>query len=83
MKGLIILLTFFSLFTAAALLIPTPMFPGNWFSALIGEKIREYVNILSAVFNGAFYGTILWLIFNGISKKTRRIRKWLPRLFAG
>jgi len=69
MKGITILLAFFSLFTAASLLIPTPMFPGNWFCALIGEGIRDYVSILSAVFNGAFYGIILWLIFIGISRK--------------
>ena len=70
MKGIAILLAFFSLFTVASLLIPAPMFPGNWFCTLISEGIREYVSILSAVFNGAFYGTILWLVFIGISRKS-------------
>lgn len=69
MRGLIILLSFFSLFTAASLLIPTPMFPGTWFCKLIGERIINYVDALSAVFNGAFYGIILWLMFIGISRK--------------
>ena len=69
MKGLSILLAFFSLFAIASILIPVPMFPGSWFSALLGERIQEYVGVLSAVFNGAFYGVILWLMFVGIGKK--------------
>ena len=69
MKGLNILLAFFALFAVASILIPAPMFPGNWFCALLGEGIQEYVRILSAVFNGAFYGVILWLMFIGIGKK--------------
>jgi hypothetical protein len=69
MKGIIILLTFFSLFMVASLLIPSPMFPGNLFCTLIGGAIMDYVKILSAVFNGLFYGIILWLIFIGISRK--------------
>lgn len=68
MKGIIIL-AFFSLFAVASLLIPVPMFPGSWFCALIGQGIQDYVSILSAVFNGMFYGVILWLIFIGISRK--------------
>jgi hypothetical protein len=68
MKGLIILV-FFSLFAVASLLIPVPLFPGSWFCALIGQGVRDYVSILSAVFNGMFYGVILWLIFIGISRK--------------
>ena len=63
------MLAFFALFAAASILIPAPMFPGNWFCALLGEGIQEYVRILSAVFNGAFYGVILWLMFIGIGKK--------------
>ena len=69
MKGITILLAFFSLFTAASLLLPAPMFPGNWFCALIGEGIRDYVSILSAGFNGAFYSIISWLVLIGISRK--------------
>jgi len=69
LKGLTILLAFFSLFAIASILIPVPMFPGSWFCVLLGERIQEYVNVLSAVFNGAFYGVILWLMFVGIGKK--------------
>jgi hypothetical protein len=68
MKGLIVL-PFFSIFAAASLLIPVPMFPGSWFCAAIGHGVQDYVVVLSAVFNGLFYGTILWLVFVGISRK--------------
>ncbi len=68
MKGLIILV-FFSIFAGVSLLIPAPMFPGSWFCSLIGQEIQGYVTILSAVFNGIIYGSILWLIFNSIIRK--------------
>ena len=68
MRGLLIL-AFFSLFAVASLLIPTPMFPGSWFCAVIGQGALDYVGVLSAVFNGLFYGVILWLFFIGISRK--------------
>jgi hypothetical protein len=68
MKGLIILV-FFSLFAVASLLITVPGFTGSGFCSLIGQGVRDYVSILSAVFNGMFYGVILWLIFVGISRK--------------
>ncbi|MGB9671686.1 MAG: hypothetical protein ACPL0C_02745 [Candidatus Bathyarchaeales archaeon] len=69
MKGAMILLAFFLLFVFASLLIPSPMFPGYFFCALIGETVSQYTNYLSALFNGIFYGVILWLVFSMISKK--------------
>jgi len=57
------------MFTVASLLIPSPMFPGNFFCALIGEAAVGYAEYLSAVFNGVFYGAILWLVFTLISKR--------------
>jgi hypothetical protein len=68
MRGLI-MMAFFSIFAVASILIPTPLFPGSWFCSVIGEGIQGYVSVLSAVFNGVFYGSILWLIFIGISRK--------------
>jgi hypothetical protein len=68
MKGLIVLV-FFSIFAAASLLIPVPMFPGSWFCSVIGAGVQDVVVVLSAVFNGLFYGVILWLLFVGISRK--------------
>ncbi|MGQ9552354.1 MAG: hypothetical protein ACUVUE_08005 [Candidatus Bathycorpusculaceae bacterium] len=69
MKGLQILVAFFSLFTAASLLIPSPMFPGNVFCAYMGSAIEGYTRYLSSIFNGVFYGAILWLIFTSISRR--------------
>jgi hypothetical protein len=69
MKSANILLAFFSIFAVASIIIPLPMFPGSWFCALFGERLQEYVRVLSAVFNGAFYGGILWLMFVGLGKK--------------
>lgn len=68
-KGLYILLAFFSLIVTASLLIPVPLFPGNWFCSLLGEVVSDYVWVMSAVFNGAFYGVILWSMFVGLGRK--------------
>jgi hypothetical protein len=68
-RGVLILIVFFSMFTAASLLIPSPMFPGNLFCTLIGEIMNDYAKFLSAVFNGVFYGVILWLVFVVISRR--------------
>jgi len=69
MRGALILVVFFLMFTFASLLIPSPMFPGNFFCTLIGESISEYTEYLSAVFNGLFYGVILWIVFTVISRR--------------
>jgi hypothetical protein len=67
-KGIIVV-AFFSLFAAASLLIPVPLFPGSWFVALIGQGALEYMSVLSALFNGLFYGIILWAVFIALSRK--------------
>jgi len=69
MRGVLILIVFFLMFTSASLLIPSLMFPGNVFCTLIGEAISAYAPYLSAVFNGIFYGVILWLVFIVISRR--------------
>lgn len=69
MRGALILIVFFLIFTSASLLIPTPMFPGNVLCTLIGESIVEYAEYLSVVFNGVFYSVILWLVFVVVARK--------------
>jgi hypothetical protein len=69
MRGTRILVAFFAIFTVVTLLIPAPMFPGSLFCTLIGTKTQVYVNVLSALFNGAIYGVSLWLVFLGFSRK--------------
>lgn len=68
MRGLAIISVFFFMFVLASLLIPLPMFPGNVFCVFL-KVAGEYFRYLSAIFNGAFYGVILGLIFVTISKK--------------
>lgn len=72
MRGVLILLVFFSMFTCASLLIPSPMFPGVLLYAMIEGIISGYGGLLSSIFNGVFYGTILWLVFVVISKRLEK-----------
>lgn len=69
MKGAPILVVFFLMFLVASLLIPSPIFPGNFICTLVGEISDEYQKFVSAVFNGIFYGVTLWLAFVAISRK--------------
>lgn len=68
-RGKPILAVFFLIFTAASLLIPVQMFPGNLLCFMFGLSTSSYAGLLSAVFNGAVYGVILWLIFALLSRK--------------
>ena len=68
MKGLLII-TFFSIFTIASILIPVPLFPGSWLSSLLGNGILAISTFLSAIFNGLVYGCTLGLVFYAISKR--------------
>jgi len=67
MKGKLILIAFFSIFTSASLLIPMPMFPGSFFMALLGDAASDYARFIAPLFNGVFYAMILWLVFVVIS----------------
>ncbi|MEM2202491.1 MAG: hypothetical protein QW595_02515 [Candidatus Bathyarchaeia archaeon] len=69
MKGAPILAVFFLMFLAASLLIPSPIFPGNFICTLIGKIADEYQKFVSALINGIFYGAILWLVFVVVSRK--------------
>jgi hypothetical protein len=57
------------MFTVASLLIPRPMFPGSFFCFSIGPAATAYVDYLSALLNGVFYGVILWLVFVAVSRR--------------
>jgi hypothetical protein len=64
-----ILMVFFVLFTAASLMIPSPMFPGNVLCTLIGASVAQYTAVVSALFNGVLYSVTLWLIFVAVSRR--------------
>jgi len=69
MGGLHILVAFFAIFLAVSLLVPVPVLPGSWFCSLLGIAVSDFVRILSALFNGAFYSVIFWTTFVGLGKK--------------
>ena len=69
MRSGIILVIFFLMFTVATLLVPCPMFPGNFLCTFVGATLSRYTQYLSAFFNGIFYGIVMWLIFAGISRR--------------
>jgi hypothetical protein len=71
-KGTIILVVFFALFTGASLLIPSPLFPGNVFCTLIGGAAVTYRTYVSAFFNGVLYAAALWVVFISISRRLER-----------
>lgn len=62
-------MVFFILFTAASLMIPSPMFPGNVLCTLIGASVIQYKAVVSALFNGILYSVAMWLIFVGVSRR--------------
>jgi len=69
MKGITILIVFFTIFLAASLLIPSPMFPENLLFTLFGNLSSAYMEWISAIFNAVFYGIILWLVFVAVSRR--------------
>jgi len=69
MRGTLILLVFFSTFTVASLLIPSPMFPGSLLLALVGGALSVYAQYISAVLNGVVYGVVLWIVFVALSRR--------------
>jgi hypothetical protein len=69
MRSQHIIIALFTIFAGASIIIPSPMFPGNWFCNLFGDRIQNYTRLISAMFNGAFYSGIIGLIFFGLEKK--------------
>jgi hypothetical protein len=69
LRGVSILIVFFLMFTVATILVPCPMFPGNFIAVSMGKVVNGYFAYLSAVFNGVFYGMIVWLVFVGLSRR--------------
>jgi hypothetical protein len=45
------------------------MFPGSVLIIVIGRVANEYKGFFSAVFNGIFYGALLWIVFIVISRR--------------
>jgi hypothetical protein len=62
-KGAYFFTVFFLLFVSATLLIPTPMFPGDTFLAMVNLATLEYAYIIGALINALVYSLIAWAIF--------------------
>jgi len=63
LRGGAVFLTFFILFTLAALAVPVPLFPGNMISTWFGVSLDTYASLFGAVVNGIAYGLVVWLVF--------------------
>jgi len=70
MRGGLIFLVFFVLFTAASYAVPVPLFPGNLVSLLGFVTVPDvYASFVSAVVNGVVYGFVVWLVFVLVSRR--------------
>ncbi len=74
MREKMILVVFFLMFTIASLLIPCPMFPGDFLCISIGAAVSKYDLYLSALMNGVIYGVVLWMVFFTISRRLEEER---------
>ena len=72
MKAPPIFLAFFILFTAAAIAVPIPLFPGNIIPTLSSIPASEFTVYLEALTNGLTYGTIICIIFLLVDKKLEK-----------
>ena len=62
MQGLAVFSVFFTIFLVSSLVIPSPLFPGNFICYLVRIDEANHFFIVSAFINGLFYGSISWLI---------------------
>jgi hypothetical protein len=62
MQGLAIFSVFFTIFLVSSLVIPSPLFPGNFICYLAKIDEANFLFLVSAFTNGIFYGSISWLI---------------------
>lgn len=68
MRGLIIFTTFFIIFSASTLAIPSPLFPGNIICLILNIPDANQASMTSAITNGMFYGSIAWIVFSLTTK---------------
>jgi hypothetical protein len=62
MRGGIVFLIFFVLFSVASYVIPVPLFPGS--VVMSWSYLPDmYAHSTNAVVNGLVYGCVIWLVF--------------------
>jgi hypothetical protein len=69
MRGGMVFLIFFVLFSVASYAIPEPLFPGNMVLSLFTSVPSIYAPLISSVVNGIVYGSIVWLVFILVIRK--------------
>jgi membrane protein DedA with SNARE-associated domain len=63
MRGLAVFIVFCVIFLTSSLVILSPLFPGNIVCFLLGISNSSHISVLSAIVNGVFYGSIVWIVF--------------------
>jgi len=61
MKGAVVFITFFLLFTLISLAVPLP--PGVYVHDWFNIPPSEYSSLINSIVNGAVYGVIVWFVF--------------------
>jgi len=86
MKGAIVLLIVFAVFLALTLGY-RDLPPGRQLYSLLGVPETEYpvlgiptITLVSALFNGAIYGVIAWLIYTFVERARRKRQAQVDKL---
>ena len=61
MRGIIVFVAFFTIFSVSSVAIPSPLFPGNVVCLFLA--VSSNTSLVSAAVNGMFYGFVAWTVF--------------------
>ena len=62
MRGLVVFVVFFAIFSVSSFLISSPLFPGNVVCFLFNVSDMNAL-LLGVAVNGVFYGSVAWVVF--------------------
>jgi hypothetical protein len=61
MRGMVVFIAFFVIFSVSSIAIPSPLFPGNVACRFLAASGNT--SLVSAAVNGVFYGFVAWVVF--------------------
>jgi len=61
MRGMVVFVAFFAIFSVSSMAIPSPLFPGNVVCRFLA--VSDNTSLPSAAVNGVFYGFVAWAVF--------------------
>jgi hypothetical protein len=61
MRGMVVFVAFFAIFSVSSIAIPSPLFPGNVVCQFLA--VSGNTSLASAAVNGVFYGFVAWTVF--------------------